>query len=152
MLNKRITVIGIGNLLLKDEGIGVHVVHSLRESQCPANVEIIDGGISPHVIFDLEGVDKLIVIDAVRAGGDPGEVYRFELSDLAWEEKETTSLHEMGLGESLRLMGMLGNRPEEVVIIGVEPEEIDWGLGLSPKLEQRLPEVVRSVLEEIGRG
>jgi len=150
MLDKRVVVIGIGNLLLRDEGIGVHVVHSLQESPCPGNVEIIDGGISPHIIYDLEGVDKLIVIDAVRAGGEPGAVYRFELGDLAWEEKVTTSLHELGLGESLRMMEMLGNRPEEVVIIGVEPGEIDWGLGLSSKLEQRLPEVVRSVLKEIG--
>ena len=152
MLSKRIAVIGIGNLLLKDEGVGVHIVHALQEIQLPDNVDIIDGGTSPDIFYRLEGVDKLIIIDAARAGGEPGAVYRFDQRDIPWEARKVISLHEVGLLESLEIMEVIGDRPKQVVIIGIEPKEIDWGLELSPELEEMVPQVVGLVLEEINRG
>src|SRR4030042_222600 len=81
-----IVVIGIGNLLLKDEGIGIHALKALQESGLPPEVRLIDGGTSPDLIAYTQAGDKLIIIDAARAGGQAGSIYRFRPEDLA-EEK-----------------------------------------------------------------
>ncbi|OGO24298.1 MAG: hypothetical protein A2144_10195 [Chloroflexi bacterium RBG_16_50_9] len=145
-------VIGVGNLLLKDEGIGVHTIKALQEINLPHNVMIIDGGTSPDLIACTGYGDKLIIIDAARAGGEPGTIYRFHPDDLMTEDGKMISLHELGVERNLKLMSLTGNRPEEIVIIGIEPGEIDWGLELSPTLKEKIPQIVRVVLREITPG
>jgi hydrogenase maturation protease len=112
---------------------------------------IVDGGTCLDA-FDLlpEGLDKLIVVDAVRAGGDPGAVYRFTPKDIVFQRGPVTSLHQLGLEEGLGLMAGAGLSPKNVVIIGVEPKTIAWGLELSPELQIRLPEIVDQVRKEAG--
>ena len=139
-------IIGVGNLLLKDEGIGVHVVHAL-EKRGIEGVKLIDGGTSPDFPFLVQGLRRLLVIDAVRMGGPPGTVYKFALSELELEPEAVLSLHEVGLIENLKLAQALGG-PSEVTIIGVEPAEIGWGLGLSPVLREKFPRILALVLEE----
>jgi hydrogenase maturation protease len=146
----RIVVIGVGNLLMKDEGIGIHAIKALQEIDLPSDVRLIDGGTSPDLIAYTRAGDKMIIIDAARAGGEPGTIYRFKPGDLALERGTLTSAHEMGVEENLNLMSLTGNRPRDTVIIGIEPREIDWGTELSPELESRMPEIVRVVLREIG--
>jgi hydrogenase maturation protease len=146
----RTVVIGVGNLLLKDEGIGIHAVKTLQEIDLPPDVNLIDGGTSPDLIACTRAGDKLIIIDAARAGGEPGDVYRFLPEDLAEGRQTLTSAHEMGVVENLKIMTLTGSSPRETVIIGVEPEEIDWGTELSPRLRERLPEIVKVVLREMG--
>jgi hydrogenase maturation protease len=146
----RTVVIGVGNLLLKDEGIGIHTVKALQEIGLPPDVSLIDGGTSPDLIAYTRAGDKLIIIDAARAGGKPGAVYRFKPEDLAEGRGILTSAHEMGVVENLKIMTLTGNAPRETVIIGIEPGEIEWGTELSPILQKRLPEVVKIVLREIG--
>jgi hydrogenase maturation protease len=146
----KIVVVGVGNLLLKDEGIGIHAVKRLQEIDLPPDIKLIDGGTSPDIIAYTRVGDKLIIVDAARAGGEPGDIYRFQPEDLATEKGELTSAHELGVVENLRLMSLSGNEPQETVIIGVEPKEIDFGTELSPELERRLPEVVQVALREIG--
>jgi hydrogenase maturation protease len=152
MLNNKITVFGAGNLLLRDEGIGIHVVQALQEMDLPADVRLIDGGTSPDLIAYTRAGDKMIIVDAARAGGEAGSVYRFLPEDLAAERPALASAHEMGVVENLGLMSLTGQRPVETVIIGVEPAEIDWGTELSETLHARIPEIVRVVLREIGPG
>ena len=147
---KRVTVVGAGNLLLKDEGIGVHVAHALQELNLPHGVEIIDGGTSPDFPYDLKEVDKLIIIDAVKTGGQPGTIYRFHPHDMDIESEGLISLHELGLEQSLRMMRLMGNEPKETVIIGIEPKEINWGTELSAELQQKIPEIINAVLKEIS--
>jgi len=139
-------IIGVGNLLLKDEGIGVQVVQAL-EKQGIEGVKLIDGGTSPDFPFLVQGLRKLLVVDAVRLGGQPGTVYRVPLSELELEPEAKLSLHEVGLIENLKLAQTLGG-PSEVTIIGVEPAEIGWGLGLSPVLREKFPRILALVLEE----
>jgi hydrogenase maturation protease len=146
----RIVVIGVGNLLLKDEGIGIHVVKALQEIGLPDDVKLIDGGTSPDLIAYTRAGDKLIIIDAARASGEPGSVYRFGLDDLAGGKQTLTSAHEMGVAENLRIMTLTGTAPRETVIIGIEPWEIGWGTELSPALRKKLPEIVKIALREIG--
>jgi len=148
----RVAVIGVGNLLLKDEGIGVHIAHALQEVNIPhgINLEIIDGGTSLDLPVYFEGVDKLIIIDAVKAGSKPGAIYRFHPCDLTLETKGVISVHELGLEQSLKMMSLIGNEPKEIVIIGIEPKEIDWGIELSAELQQKIPEIIKVVLGEIS--
>jgi hydrogenase maturation protease len=146
----RVVVIGVGNLLLKDEGIGIHAVKALQGMNLPRSVEIIDGGTSPDLIAYTEAGDKLVIVDAARAGGEPGTIYRFRPGDLAGEKGGLASAHELGVEQSLRLMSLMGKEPGEIVIIGVEPKEIDWGIEPTAELQQKIPEIVKAVLREIG--
>jgi hydrogenase maturation protease len=148
----RIIVIGVGNLLQRDEGIGIHAVKALQEVQLPDSVTIIDGGTSPDILACTRAGDKLIIVDAARAGGEPGAIYRLQPDDLVAESGAALSVHELGVPYNLRLMLLSGNEPSEVVIIGIEPKEIDWGTELSPELEMKIPEIIAVILREIGKG
>ena len=147
----RTAILGVGNLLLKDEGIGVHVAQALERLPLPEGVEVIDCGTAIDVAHLVEGFDKLIVIDAAQAGGKPGTIYRLSLEDIEREENHHLSGHEFSLLWSLRLCALDGSA-KEVLIIGVEPSKIDWGVELSPELENRIPEIVKNVFREIESG
>ncbi|MFH1647008.1 MAG: HyaD/HybD family hydrogenase maturation endopeptidase [Chloroflexota bacterium] len=146
----RVVVVGVGNLLLRDEGIGIHAVKALQEMDLPPDVKIIDGGTSPDLIAYTRVGDKLIIVDAAKAGGEPGAIYRFRPGDLTGEKGGLASAHELGVEHNLKLMSLTGNEPRETVIIGIEPKEIDWGTELSPELQRKVPEIVKVVLREIG--
>jgi hydrogenase maturation protease len=148
----RVVIIGVGNLLLGDEGIGIHVVRVLQDMDLPPGVRLIDGGTSPDLIAYTRAGDKMIIVDAARAGGEPGTVHRFLPADLSEERAVLTSAHEMGVVENLALMSLTGNRPDETVIIGIEPAEIGPGTELSEALRRRLPDIVKAILDEIGPG
>jgi hydrogenase maturation protease len=139
-------ILGVGNILLKDEGIGCHVAQALSGIPLP-DTEVIDGGTSPEVLFP-ENTDKLIVVDAAKVGGTPGEVYRFELDDIALGQQPLLSLHQMTLVANLMLTKAWRDIPE-TVIIGVEPKEIGWGLELSPELREKTPHIVQMILAEL---
>ena len=141
-------VLGIGNVLLKDEGIGCHVAHALAGIPLP-DVKIIDGGTCPDVVQFLEGADKLVIVDAVKGGGMPGQIYRFHLEDITLEQKPFLSLHDLGLVDSLMLM-QLWHKTGEAVVIGVEPRDINWGLELSPELQEKMPQIIDAILAELN--
>ena len=144
-------IVGVGNILLKDEGIGVHVVRALQEMSLASpdgDVEVIDGGTSPAALDRAEVADKLIIVDAARGGGEPGTIYRFRPGDVSEEPKLLTSLHDLGILDTLRIMESVGKLPQETIIIAVEPAEVDWGLELTPTLKEKLPDIVRRVVEE----
>ena len=145
-------VLGIGNVLLRDEGVGCHVARALEGIPLP-DVKIIDGGTCPDVLQLLEDADKLVIVDAVKGGGTPGQIYRFHLEDITLEQKPFLSLHDVGLVDSLMLMQLW--HPDfigisEAVVIGVEPGEIDWGLELSPELREKMPQIIDAVLAELN--
>ena len=147
-------VVGFGNILLKDEGIGVHVIQNMDSLPRKSVREylLIDGGACPDVLFHLpEEISTLIVVDAVKGGGEPGTVYRFTPTDIEFERASITSLHQLGLREGLGMMKFLGKYPERVIIMGVEPKEIDWGLKISPELEKIIPQVTLLLQQEIAK-
>jgi len=148
--SSRTVVIGVGNLLLKDEGIGIHALRALQELDLPPGISLIDGGTSPDLIAYTRAGDRMVIIDAAKGGGKPGTIYRYRPEDLAAGRGTLTSAHELGVVENLKLMALTGNEPRETVIIGVEPKEIDWGTELSPELKKRLPAIVKAVLREIN--
>jgi hydrogenase maturation protease len=141
-------VVGIGNVLLRDEGVGCHVVHALEGIPLP-NVRIIDGGTCPDVLQLVEDADKLVIVDAVKGGGIPGQIYRFHPEDITLERKPFLSLHDMSLIDSLKLI-QLWHNIGETVVLGIEPGELSWGLELSPQLQERLPQILDAILEELN--
>ena len=146
----RTVVVGVGNILLKDEGIGVHIAHALQQTDIPHDIKVIDGGTSPDLPYYIKDCDKLIIVDAVQGGSKPGTIYRFHPHDANIESEEMASAHNLGLEQSLRMMRLMGNKPREVVIIGIEPKEIDWGIELSAELQQKIPEIIDLILTEVN--
>lgn len=143
-------VLGVGNLLLKDEGVGVHVVRRLMAMPALDDIDIFDLGTCPDAFYMAEQADKIVVVDAVRGGGEPGAVYRFTPDDIEPEEAGyALSLHDRNLVRSLRGIGAPGQRTPDVVIIGVEPGDIGWGLELTSAVEEKLDTIIQFVLKEI---
>jgi hydrogenase maturation protease len=149
-------VLGIGNILLKDEGVGVHAVRELAAraerggSPGRHGVELYDGGTFGIDLLDtLANRRKVIVIDAVRADAAPGTVLRFTAADLVRPGRPDLSLHQVGLFETLAMARQLGCAPEEVVIFGIVPMALDPGLELSPEVAAVVPKVVELVLAEL---
>lgn len=150
----RVVVMGVGNLLLKDEGLGIHVIQALQQEKMPADIdlEIIDSGVSSDALLMMERVDKLIVVDAVLGGCEPGAIYRFTPDDITQEKNIEVSVHQWGLLEGLQMMEYLDNKPRETVIIGVEPNKVEWGMELSPEIKEKVPRILELVWEEIHSG
>jgi len=148
---KKTVVLGVGNELFKDEGVGVHAARILQTKLPPSgsDVEVIDGGTSPDIWPLIDGADKLIIVDAVRGGCEPGTIYRFTPQQIVAYRELITSVHQMGILENLSLMELVGGKPKETVIIGVEPAELEPGLELSAKLKERMPKIIKTVLGEI---
>ncbi len=149
---KKTVVLGTGNELFKDEGVGVHVARILQ-TKLPTSindVEVIDSGTSPDIWSLIDGADKLIIVDAVRGGCEPGTIYRFTPQQIVAETGIITSVHQMGILENLSLIELVGSKPGETIIIGVEPKELEPGLELSPELQKRMPKIIQTVLEEIS--
>ncbi len=148
--NNKIVVIGIGNLLLMDEGIGVHTINELEKHDFPRNIEIIDGGTGGFKLIDLiHGAAKVIFIDAVETGKPPGKVTFFGAEDVrSIYNKKKYSLHDTDLMEVIKMTEMLDN-PPKVEIMGIQPMTIDYGTTLSNKLTDSMPEIVDNALKRI---
>ena len=143
-------VLGAGNLLLRDEGIGPHLISRLETMSLPDNVELIDAGIATFSLTHLlPGRKKVIIIDAAKGGNRPGSIYRLLPEQIRMEKKNPLSLHDIGLIDALTSGGKPA-KTSNLVIIGVEPERIDWGTEISPCLRKRIPRIIEVIMEEIG--
>jgi hydrogenase maturation protease len=139
----RTLVAGLGNLLLKDDGVGVHAVRELRKI-LPRRILAVEVGTAVLDALHLfEWADRIVALDAMKAGGPPGTLYRFGVDDVEYQGTRE-SLHEAGLVAAL---GFLEGRRPEIVILGVEPEVIDFGMNLSPSVEAVLPDLIAAAKE-----
>ena len=147
----RTVVIGVGNLLLRDEGVGITAVQELQKRVLPPGVEVIDGGVAGVGLLDFfSGARKLVLIDAAEMDLEPGAVVRFAPEDVRFQSRDLKfSTHDVTLPEVLTLARALNRCPSEVVIIGIQPKEISWGTELTPELRAAVPRVVELVLKEI---
>ncbi len=149
----KVLVLGVGNLLLKDDGVGVHLINALRETPFPDNVQLIDAGTVSHQLIPLfHETDYLILVDAVSANDVPGSIYRFSPDDLNFFPTEYKwSQHEMKLIDILQMAEMTGAKPD-TIIIGVQPKDASsWSLELSDEVAAVLPRVRELVVEELKR-
>ena len=144
-----IGILGIGNILLKDDGIGVHIINELLKEDYPQNVDIVDGGTS---ILDLLDVfvknDKIIVVDTLKGGHEPGTIYKVTPEEMGSYIKSNSSLHDVQVLDMLKNANLLGYNPK-VIIIGVEPSEIEYDIGLSNVLKSEFTNLLNIVRQEI---
>ncbi len=146
-------VLGVGNLLFTDEGVGIHAVETLLEQyEFSQNVSIEDGGVlGINLLGIISEADELIVVDAIRNGGAPGALYRLEGDDIPKRILAKNSLHQVDLLEALTLCQALDKVPE-TVIVGVEPKDIETlGLELTTPVQEKMGDLIAMVLKELDR-
>jgi len=145
---KQITVLGVGNILMQDEGFGVRVVEQLLEQyHFPDWVQVLDGGtLGMELLRFLIGTDKLIIVDAVSGELSPGSLYQFNHEEVKAYFKEKVSMHELGIQDVLEVMNVLEKPAEEIRILGVQPLTIDIGLEMTPLVAKQVESVVEKVV------
>lgn len=153
MAPKPIAIIGVGNYLMGDEGVGIHAIARLEAEPWPEGVELIDGG-TPGLalMYLLEGRELVILIDCADFGAEPGAIEAFDPEELARDERAEISLHATDLLSSLALAKQLGDAyPKRVRIVGIQPKTIAMGTALSPEAEaalEHLPAFLRDRLQK----
>jgi hydrogenase maturation protease len=148
-----VLVLGLGNPLRGDDGVGPRVIEELSRRDLPEGATALDAGTGGlDLLHVLEGWERAVIIDAADVGREPGQFARFTPGEARLVDSEdATSLHNAGLAEVLALAEAIGQPLPELVIFGVQPEKIGWGEGLSPVVEAVLPDLVNAVLEEINK-
>jgi hydrogenase maturation protease len=146
-----VLVLGIGNVLLTDEGIGVRALKELeRKYTFPANVELLDGGTAGiELLRHIRNRDYLIIIDAMKCNQAPGTVVRVEGDDVPAAFRTRISPHQLGLSDLLAAAMLTDELPRNLVLFGVEPESIDIGLELTDTVEGSVDKLIDAVADEI---
>ncbi len=146
---EKIIVLGIGNILLRDEGFGVRVVEELtRRYRFPENVQVLDGGtLGMELLRYLMGADKLVLVDAVAGELPPGSLYEFKNEAVKAYFKEKVSMHELGIQDVLAALDILEKPIKEVMIIGVQPLSMEIGLELTALLLPVVNQAVDKVIQ-----
>jgi len=149
---KKIVILGVGNLLLSDEGVGVHVAHELMKMELPPDVSVVEGGTDGFRLLNvITEADHLIVVDAVRGGAEPGSIYRFDIGDVRnCPSGFKTSVHQIGILEVIDLSCLIGKTPKTTVI-GVEPKSLEMSMELSPEIKAKIPRIIELIFEELKR-
>jgi hydrogenase maturation protease len=151
--NFQVTILGLGNILLGDEGFGVHFVRWFEDRyRLPTRVQLMDGGTLGYVLLDTVcNCDHLIIIDAIKIDDAPGSLYRFTQDEMELHMPPPTSAHEVKFADVLCKAEMLGDLPE-IVFLCVVPENYgEMNLEMTETLKNRFPEVERLLLEELSR-
>jgi hydrogenase maturation protease len=146
-----ILVLGIGNVLLTDEGVGVRTLKELeRRFSFPANVELLDGGTAGiELLRHIRNRDCLIIIDAMKSGQVPGTIVRVAGEDVPAAFRTRISPHQLGLSDLLAAAMLTDELPKNLVLFGVEPESIDIGLDLTETVEANLGKLIEAVADEL---
>ena len=143
-------VLGVGNILLSDEGFGVRVAEALSQRfRFPDAVEVLDGGtLGIELMRFLDGAERLILIDAIH-GSEPGSFRIIQGDDVRLYFQEKVSLHEMGIQEVLASLVVMEKPIAEIVVIGVVPQSLEIGLDLTPLVASRIEEATDSVIRQL---
>lgn len=144
-----VAIIGIGNILRKDDGIGVHVINELEKEGLPSTIQLVDGGTST---LDMLGYfldyERIIVVDCLKAGYEPGTIYKIKAEDIKNYKKESLSIHDVQILDVVKMANMMDKFPS-VVIFGIEPKEIEFDLELSDVMKSKIPEVIKLIKKEL---
>jgi hydrogenase maturation protease len=151
-----IKIIGFGNVYMCDDGVGIRIIEKIKDQGIFAaydNIEVIDGGTSGvDLIFFLQQADKVIIIDAVDAGQDIGEIVSFnfsEIMDFGNKAIKSFSLHDINLKEVFELIRAL-KIEKDLKVIGINPKEVGYGEKLSPQIENKIPKIILMIKKEVG--
>ncbi len=147
----KILIIGMGNVLMQDEGVGVRAIEELENSyHIPDGVTVLDGGTTGMELYNpIRGCDYLIVADAVNTGAPPGSLVRLANEDIPAFFQTKLSNHQLGLSDLLALLMLKGEAPAQVVVIGMVPHSLNNQLGLTMEAEQGLAGMVEMLVAEL---
>ncbi|HLO78126.1 MAG TPA: HyaD/HybD family hydrogenase maturation endopeptidase [Magnetospirillum sp.] len=150
----RVVVLGVGNILMSDEGVGVHAVTQLADQYAiPDEVEVIDGGTSGMDCLDrIAEADLLLIADCMRSKDKaPGTITRLADEEInAWFNTRI-SPHQVGLSDVLAACCFHGISPKKVVLVGVQPESFETSMELTPTIAAVLPQVIARLVDEVGQ-
>ncbi len=151
MEKKHITILGLGNILLADEGFGVHFIRYFEDRYIlPENVEIVDGGVMGYVLLDIfDRSDLIIVVDCIKLDDEPGSIYRFTHEEFITKLPPPTSAHEVKFSDVLIKAEMIGELPEMVFLCIVPKEFKDMDLEMTGDLKNRLPVMDSLLIKEL---
>ena len=147
-----VTILGVGNVILRDEGFGVRVAEYLdAHYDFPESVQVIDGGtLGIELTQYVTGTKKLLVIDSINGGQAPGTRFHFHNDDIMAHFQDKLSAHEVGIQDVLALLAVTGKKIPEVVVIGAQPYDVEAGVELSEKMRALVPEMARRALAELA--
>ncbi len=150
--NGRILVIGMGNVLMQDEGVGVRAVEELENRYIiPPNVKVVDGGTTGMELFEpIRNCDQLLVADAINTGDAYGTLVRIANEEIPAFFQTKLSNHQLGVSDLLALLALKGETPQQVTIVGMVPHSLENRLGLTPEAEAGLEGMVRMLVEELA--
>lgn len=148
-----VTVLGIGNIILRDEGFGVRAMEYLdKHFRFPPEVQLLDGGtLGSELLHFVTGTEHLLILDAVAGDAPPGTVYRFEDDAVMAHFQEKMSSHEIGIQDVLAWLTVTDRPIPNVVVLGMQPYELTAGMTLSPEMEAALPSFAQRAVEELIR-
>jgi hydrogenase maturation protease len=146
----RTLVLGLGNVLRSDEGVGVHAIERLQaDSSVPCEVVLVDGGTQGlNLIATIAGVDRLLLIDAIDASQPPGAIVQLDDAEVG-KFRGSMSVHQLAFADLLVALSLLEVRPAEVVALGVQPLSTDWGTELSQPVRDALEGVVKLAIGQL---
>lgn len=149
----KVTIVGVGNILLQDEGVGVHAIKKLSERyEFPEDVEIIDGGtMGLDLLPFVENTDRLLLVDAIDLKEKPGTIGIIEDKDLPAVIKTKISPHQIGLNDLLSVMRLLEKEPENITVIGIQPGSMQIGTELSAQVRQNLDDLINAIIDKLRR-
>ncbi len=148
----KILILGVGNLLLSDEGVGVQVIQRLQERyRLPEDVQVLDGGtLGMDLLYYLEGVETLLIVDAVETGGPPGTLIRLAGGEVPAFLSVKLSPHQVGVPDMLFAAQLKGIEPRDIVLWGVQPGSLEIGLELSPAVAEQVDVLVAHLVAELA--
>jgi hydrogenase maturation protease len=146
---RKVLILGIGNTLRSDDGLGVFIVKHMEESgmRLPEGVSLLDGGTAGFDLLGLiDGYDKIVIVDALKTDDKPGSIYRFT-PEHAVERRATISMHEVGIMEVIKTLRIMDNNPE-IEFVGIVPENIsDMNTTISQAVMESVPRAVEVILD-----
>jgi hydrogenase maturation protease len=152
-VTRRVVVLGVGNILQSDEGVGPHAVDELnRRFELPPGTTALDGGTSAmELLDDMARADLLLILDAVSSGRPPGSVVKLVGEEVPMFFTSKLSPHQVGIADVLAALFLNEESPGETIIIGVEPASLKLGMELSPLVAAAVPSVIDQVIGELRR-
>ena len=150
LLFSETVVVGIGNTILSDDGVGVHAARLLQNDPgVPPGVTILDGGtLGLELVPYVSDASRVLFLDAVNSGKAPGAATRMTGSDLL-ATSSGWSVHQLGIADLIAALALLSTKPQDIVELGVQPANTDWGVSLSPQVQSALPGLVAAALAQL---
>ncbi len=150
MNKEKIAVMGIGNILMQDEGIGVHIIKELEKYDFNPDIALIDGGnMGMDLLSFFDEHDKMIIVDAVDFEENPGFIDSIENDDILTLFTTKMSLHHLGLKDVLSYAKLLDQTPNDLCLIGIQPEKIELEMQLSKTINSKIDTLTHLVLQKL---